>query len=159
MISSFATSDDLATIRTVAEIAPWRTLRNHYRHCKLQVGATVALAQLEARAHGLLDGQEGDALDSFLLDYGHGHFIGEHTDSDNVLRLNLLVIAPHADVDGLRFKGDLVGLRAGDAVIFDPSTVRHSVDPVIHRRLIWSYGIARRATRKTFVPIENTGGK
>jgi len=153
--SAFASAAELDTIReVVATVTTWRVLRSRYRYYEIKIGAVSALAALEARAYQQLQPAPNDEVNSFLLDYSDGHHIEEHVDSNSLQRLNLLVVASQPPGGLFRVCGQPIALQPGDAVVFEPATMPHSVDPVVARRVIWSYGIVRRAAqRRMLLPL------
>ncbi len=97
-----------------------------------ELDALVArsLAQLGGRVLG---------HDVWLLRYPEGTHIPDHRDPNELgdhHRLNLLLAGP----GGLRLDGRAIDLRPGDAIVFRPDEVEHSVDAVDEERWVFSVG-------------------
>lgn len=88
-------------------------------------------------------------LDSFFIGYCAGQGIAKHTDERSELRLNVLIVEPI--VGGiLTVDGAEVHIGVGDAVIFSPRTMEHSVSKVeMGERVIWSVGRTRSPAQWT----------
>ena len=83
----------------------------------------------------------GDPLghDAWLLRYPAGTHIPAHRDENELgdhHRINVLLEGPGA----LRIDGVPVELRPGDAIVFRPDQVEHSVDAVECERWVFSVG-------------------
>lgn len=88
---------------------------------------------------------DNEFWDCFLLRYPNGSHIPPHKDEASVFgkrhkRLNVLVRAPSAGGD-LLMSNEKVVLEEGDAVLFFPDEVEHSVTTVSGHRLVFTVGM------------------
>lgn len=139
------TADALLAFGRSCPAGAWSAGRQGTGYDKLDLTATplpVDVAPLIERALAELGGPFV-GHDVWLLRYPEGTHIPPHRDENgrgDHHRLNVLLTGPGA----LRLDGEPVELRAGDAIVFRPDQVNHSVDAVETERWVFSVGAVTR---------------
>jgi len=81
--------------------------------------------------------------DAYFIRYREGAFVPEHRDPTGTskhLRLNALLAAAEDGTGQLRLSGNVFDLAEGDAVLFRPDVIDHSVSTVLGERALLSVG-------------------